>query len=56
MNTKSRIKNLYNIAPEFHRIPHFNKEISQMTHDDIQLESPVEFPLECFVQEKVDGG
>jgi hypothetical protein len=26
-----------------------------MTHDDIELESPVSFPLECFVQEKVDG-
>jgi len=26
-----------------------------MTHDDIELESPIDFPLECFVQEKVDG-
>jgi hypothetical protein len=26
-----------------------------MTHDDIELESPVEFPLECWIQEKVDG-
>jgi hypothetical protein len=55
MNTKQRLKNLRSIAPDFHRIPHFNRQISQMTHDDIELESPVEFPLECFIQEKVDG-
>jgi hypothetical protein len=55
MNTKQRLKNLRNIAPDFHRIPHFNRQISQMTHDDIELESPVEFPLECFIQEKLDG-
>ena len=55
MNTKQRLKNLRNIAPDFHRIPHFNRQISQMTHDDIELESPVEFPLECYIQEKVDG-
>jgi hypothetical protein len=44
-----------NIAPDYWRIPHFNKEISNMTHDDIELESPIDFSLECFVQEKVDG-
>jgi len=44
-----------NIAPDYWRIPHFNKEISNMTHDDIELESPIDFPLECYVQEKVDG-
>ena len=55
MNTKKRLKNLRNISPDYQRIPHFNKEISNMTHDDIELESPVSFPLECFVQEKVDG-
>jgi len=44
-----------NIAPDYWRIPHLNKEISNMTHDDIELESPIDFPLECFVQEKVDG-
>lgn len=55
MNTKQRLKNLRNIAPDFHRIPHFNRQISQMTHDDIELDSPVEFPIECWVQEKVDG-
>jgi hypothetical protein len=44
-----------NIAPDYWRIPHFNKEISNMTQDDIELESPIDFPLECYVQEKVDG-
>lgn len=44
-----------NIAPDYWRIPHFNKEISNMTHDDIELESPIDLPLECFIQEKVDG-
>ena len=43
------------VAPEYNRIPHFNKEISNMTHDDITLENQVGFPLECWVQEKVDG-
>jgi hypothetical protein len=55
MNTKQRLKNLRNISPDYQRIPHFNRQISQMTHDDIELESPVEFPLECWIQEKVDG-
>jgi hypothetical protein len=55
MNTKQRLKNLRNIAPDYQRIPHFNRQISQMTHDDIELESPVEFPIECYIQEKVDG-
>lgn len=44
-----------NISPDYWRIPHFNKDISNMTHDDIELESPIDFPLECYVQEKVDG-
>ena len=43
------------ISPEYQRIQHFNKEISNMSHDDIELKSPISFPLECFVQEKVDG-
>ena len=47
--------NKYNLSPEYHRIPHFNREISNMTHDDIELESPVSFPLDCWTQEKVDG-
>ena len=55
MNTKQRLKNLRNISPDYQRIPHFNRQISQMTHDDIELESPVEFPLDCWIQEKVDG-
>jgi len=46
MNTKKRLKNLRNIAPDYQRIPHFNKSISNMTHDDIELESPITFPLE----------
>ena len=45
----------YKIAPEFHRIPHLSKEISQMTHDDIVLDNNIKFPLECYVQEKIDG-
>jgi len=28
--------NKYKVSPEYQRIPHFNKEISNMTHDDIQ--------------------
>ena len=51
MKTLSR----YKIAPEFHRIPHFNKEISKATHDDILNEIEIKFPLECYVQEKIDA-
>ena len=47
--------NSRDIAPEFHRIPHFNKEISNATHDDILNENEVKFPLECWIQEKIDG-
>lgn len=47
--------NKYKVAPDYHRIPHFNKEISNMTHDDIQLETNIEFPITCWEQEKVDG-
>jgi atypical dual specificity phosphatase len=43
------------VAPDYHRIPHFNKEISNMTHDDIMLETDIQFPIECWVQEKLDG-
>ena len=51
------MKNLskYKIAPEFHRIPHLNKDISKATHDDIVLDENIKFPLECYVQEKIDG-
>jgi RNA ligase len=45
----------HRVAPDYPRIPHFNSEISQMTHDDICLESPVSFPFDCFIQEKIDG-
>jgi len=45
----------YKIAPEFHRIPHFSKEISKSTHDDIVLDESIDFPIECYVQEKIDG-
>ncbi len=55
MNTKRRLKNLRNIAPDYQRIPHLSKSISQMTHDDIEVEGSIAFPLECWVQEKVDG-
>ena len=55
MNTKKRLKNLRNISPDYPRIPHLDKAISNMTHDDIQLESNIEFPLTGWVQEKIDG-
>lgn len=48
-------RNKREISPEYPRIPHFNKEISQMTHDDIFIEEDIRFPLECYVQEKIDG-
>jgi atypical dual specificity phosphatase len=43
------------VAPDYNRIPHLNKEISNMTHDDIMLELDIQFPIECWVQEKIDG-
>lgn len=55
MNTKTRIKNLRNIAPDYPRIPHLSKAISNITHDDIITESNIQFPLTAWVQEKVDG-
>ncbi len=55
MKTKQRIKNLRSIAPDYPRIPHFSKAISNMTHDDILTESNIQFPLSGWVQEKVDG-
>ena len=47
--------NKFIVSPEYQRIPHLNKEISNMTHDDIQLESPITYPITCWVQEKIDG-
>ena len=55
MNTKKRLKNLRNIAPDYPRIPHLDKKISNMTHDDLELETKVKFPFTGWVQEKVDG-
>jgi hypothetical protein len=55
MNSKTRIKNLRNIAPDYPRIPHLDKAISNMTHDDIITESKFEFPLTAWIQEKLDG-
>jgi len=55
MNTKQRIKNLYNISPMYPRIPHLDKSISKMTHDDILLDEKIKYPIECYVQEKIDG-
>lgn len=43
------------VAPDYHRIPHLNKSISNMTHDDIVPDLPIDLPLTCFVQEKIDG-
>lgn len=47
--------NKRHVAPEYLRIPHLNKEISNMTHDDLMLETSIEFPVTYDVQEKVDG-
>jgi atypical dual specificity phosphatase len=55
MNTKKRLRNLRNLSPDYPRIPHLSKDISNMTHDDIQLETNIQFPLTAWVQEKLDG-
>lgn len=47
--------NLNNISPEYPRIPHLDENISKMTHDDILLENNIEYPIEGYIQEKVDG-
>jgi len=49
------MKNLKNISPDYPRIAHFNKDISNMTHDDILPEEDVKYPIQCFEQEKIDG-
>lgn len=41
--------------PEYKRTPHFDSSISNMTHDDILYEGDIQFPLDCYVQEKLDG-
>jgi len=48
------MKKLINISPEYPRIPHLDKSISKMTHDDI-LSDGVQYPIDCYVQEKIDG-
>lgn len=55
MNTKKRLNNLRTISPDYPRIPHVSKEISNMTHDDIEIKSNIEFPFTAWTQEKVDG-
>lgn len=55
MNTKKRISSLYDIAPTYPRILHLDKNISNMASDDIVLEDKIQFPLSCWVQEKIDG-
>lgn len=52
---KNRIKNLYQLAPEYPRIPHLDRFISNMTHDDIIFENDIKYPLSCWVSEKIDG-
>lgn len=45
----------YKICPEYPRIPHLDKSISSMTHDDILTDNKVVYPIEGYVQEKLDG-
>jgi hypothetical protein len=49
------MKNLKNISPDYPRIPHLAKDISNMTHDDIVVETDIAFPITGYVQEKIDG-
>ena len=50
------MKNLskYDLAPEYPRIPHLSKDISKMTHDDIEVDK-IKLPISGWVQEKIDG-
>ena len=52
--TDKRIKKLNSISPFYHRICHMT-DSSNMTHDDILTDKVINFPLECYVQEKLDG-
>lgn len=47
------MKSLNFLVPDYPRIPHLSSEISQLTHDD--LVEGASFPIEAFVQEKVDA-
>lgn len=42
------------ISPEYPRIPHLDKNISQMTHDDVLCDG-ITYPIVGYVQEKIDG-
>lgn len=44
----------YQVAPEYPRIPHLSKDISNMTHDDIQVDK-IPLPIDGVYQEKIDG-
>ena len=52
---RNRIKTLKGIAPEYPRIAHIDRFVSNMTHDDIVFEDDIKYPLSCWVQEKIDG-
>jgi atypical dual specificity phosphatase len=49
------MKNLTKISPDYPRIAHLDKSISNMTHDDILSENEIVYPIEGYVQEKLDG-
>ena len=55
MNTKKRIFSLRGISPDYPRIPHLDKKISNMTHDDILSDNSIVYPIDGYVQEKIDG-
>lgn len=55
MNTKKRIFNLRGISPDYPRIPHLDKNISKMSHDDILSDSSIAYPINGYIQEKIDG-
>ena len=52
---KQRIQNLRRVAPEYPRISHLDKAISKMTHDDILIDNSEIYPIEVYVEEKIDG-
>jgi hypothetical protein len=47
--------NNWRIAPDYPRIPHLSKAISNMANDDIVIPEGIEFPFTAWFQEKVDG-
>jgi atypical dual specificity phosphatase len=46
--------NNWRVAPDYPRIPHLSKDISNMSNDDIVLDTAT-FPFTADYQEKVDG-